>query len=856
MSPSLTAVSPSNSALSIPENFTSQIPGASPQHSHHSVTQNNSCWPATLFNSCRQHVCSAYLSRLTSLFSRAPAKVDAEPPSMFSMPQSQNRAVAPSKSTHNNMQPSRGFGVRIFKGPTLSSFPYTAMAKFDVGYRPAASNDPRQNSQSWQVTRTESSRQPLANIREPPQPSNRYGSFTENRLQGRVDTRHPSNYADFIYERSDIYSENDTASTFTPSSTFSPALSRDTGLTSVPSEVPFPTSATPSPPRNAFPLHIPALAQAAQSTIRGLFTQFTLPFVNSSNPDLVPATPVARTSELPTSSPPRFLPPEASNNPYPLSESPQPMPMPATGYFPPPPSESDVGEAQRLAERNAAQYNAASSAYYQEGFRAVGPNAPRGREISPERAAQLGSSARSMASSSFQGVMMNGEQAQGGGVQHVVYETSSIVTNPPSLNGPPPLQPQRVSPPSRMARAPSEASSVTESDSSSITAVEPDARFPSRGDARGPTVRSVPVSQLIELDSPAPMARQGSQRGRAMSDLGRYDELRGLNMRQREAYYSAFAAGTQQVPAVVRSDSGDSRASVNVVPERARRSSGNLGPPLPAFHPRRSPPQAASRPASTPPLPRIDTSVGAPMVMGQSPAPPPRRESVFAPGPPPPIATAASRSRTPMAGPRVLPAEPQRRRSDGDQPIGLLKRTSAIFHRSSSPDHSSSNHNTNGNRSPPRETVAARPTRPGALPLEPQRRRSDVSVVPPRLETNIPAPPQQPVVVTIVAPPGRNVRWNDNLICPSPIWASQRRKGWYNRRGDQLWTNDGAYKPPPQGQEYPSDLRDYPPSGSGWMNEDGVRIDMGHRLIPKVPLRSALKRTPSARGPVVQVETR
>ena len=27
------------------------------------------------------------------------------------------------------------------------------------------------------------------------------------------------------------------------------------------------------------------------------------------------------------------------------------------------------------------------------------------------------------------------------------------------------------------------------------------------------------------------------------------------------------------------------------------------------------------------------------------------------------------------------------------------------------------------------------------------------------------------------------------------------------------------------------------------MNEEGVRIDMQHRLIPKPPLRSALKRT-------------
>ncbi|KAJ7446570.1 hypothetical protein FB451DRAFT_946102, partial [Mycena latifolia] len=92
----------------------------------------------------------------------------------------------------------------------------------------------------------------------------------------------------------------------------------------------------------------------------------------------------------------------------------------------------------------------------------------------------------------------------------------------------------------------------------------------------------------------------------------------------------------------------------------------------------------------------------------------------------------------------------------------------------------------------------------------------------------------------------RNVRWNENLVCPSPIFPSQRRKGWYNRRGDQLWTNDGAYRPAPAGQEFPPDLRDYPSYGTGWMNEDGVRIDMGHRMIPKAPLRSALKQ---ARGP-------
>jgi hypothetical protein len=60
---------------------------------------------------------------------------------------------------------------------------------------------------------------------------------------------------------------------------------------------------------------------------------------------------------------------------------------------------------------------------------------------------------------------------------------------------------------------------------------------------------------------------------------------------------------------------------------------------------------------------------------------------------------------------------------------------------------------------------------------------------------------------------------------------------------DQLWTNDGSYKPPPTEEEYPLDLTDYPDYGEGWMNEAGVRIDMRHRLIPKPPLRSALKKT-------------
>ena len=123
-------------------------------------------------------------------------------------------------------------------------------------------------------------------------------------------------------------------------------------------------------------------------------------------------------------------------------------------------------------------------------------------------------------------------------------------------------------------------------------------------------------------------------------------------------------------------------------------------------------------------------------------------------------------------------------------------------------------------------------------------------------------PPPRPVESSgrSSAPLMRSVRWTENLICPSPVPASQRRKGWFNRRGycfficieksilinlssDQLWTNDGVYKPSSAGEEYPPEFDDYPEHGDGWMNEENTRIDMSHRLIPKPPLRSALKQT-------------
>ncbi|KIP11833.1 hypothetical protein PHLGIDRAFT_417129 [Phlebiopsis gigantea 11061_1 CR5-6] len=101
-----------------------------------------------------------------------------------------------------------------------------------------------------------------------------------------------------------------------------------------------------------------------------------------------------------------------------------------------------------------------------------------------------------------------------------------------------------------------------------------------------------------------------------------------------------------------------------------------------------------------------------------------------------------------------------------------------------------------------------------------------------------------------IHPPRRGVRWTENLICPSTVPRTERRRGWWNRRGDQLWTNDGRYKAVDPSQEYPPDLVNYPEPGAGWMNEEGVRIDLQHRLVP---LRSALKRSKNSSGSITEL---
>ncbi|KAI0634705.1 hypothetical protein C8Q77DRAFT_1156110 [Trametes polyzona] len=142
----------------------------------------------------------------------------------------------------------------------------------------------------------------------------------------------------------------------------------------------------------------------------------------------------------------------------------------------------------------------------------------------------------------------------------------------------------------------------------------------------------------------------------------------------------------------------------------------------------------------------------------------------------------------------------------------------------------------------PHEAPVRSQTAPAAVPAP-----SPPSSSSPQRRNSQPAPGQggltQTDGVVVVSAAKRTVRWTENLVCPSPVPFEQRRKGWFNRRGDQLWTNDGQFKSPDPGQEYPPDLAHYPEPNVGWMNEEGVRIDMQHRLVPKRPLRSALKQS-------------
>lgn len=108
---------------------------------------------------------------------------------------------------------------------------------------------------------------------------------------------------------------------------------------------------------------------------------------------------------------------------------------------------------------------------------------------------------------------------------------------------------------------------------------------------------------------------------------------------------------------------------------------------------------------------------------------------------------------------RSMP-EPHRRHSDGDRSVN----NDIPLPHSTTPYAPSTVQSV-----PERSSRSPQPT---PAPVEPQRRFSDGDQV---------APPYTSGGNALVL--SRNVRWNENLVCPSPIFASQRRKGWFNRRG-------------------------------------------------------------------------
>lgn len=166
----------------------------------------------------------------------------------------------------------------------------------------------------------------------------------------------------YIYERSvssksDIYSNSDydTASTttFTPSSFYSPALSTDSTITlkSPPPADERPLRGnTPAPAtsaRSAFPLHIPALANA-HSAIRGIIQNHTgqggSSSRSSSNTSFIPIpqAPSSRPSDLPDAS--------ESENPSPTDESVEEVEQAGISSYTPP--SSMTGDSRAFASRD------------------------------------------------------------------------------------------------------------------------------------------------------------------------------------------------------------------------------------------------------------------------------------------------------------------------------------------------------------------------------------------------------------------------------------------------------------------------------------------------------------------------
>jgi hypothetical protein len=123
--------------------------------------------------------------------------------------------------------------------------------------------------------------------------------------------------------------------------------------------------------------------------------------------------------------------------------------------------------------------------------------------------------------------------------------------------------------------------------------------------------------------------------------------------------------------------------------------------------------------------------------------------------------------------------EPLRRHSDGDEPYN----SSAPFPPRSATLHDKPGSNSTKVMLTPTNVVnsahASYSSGSAHAEPQPQRRYSDGDQAqPPSRRASA-----QALSGRSSAPLLRSVRWTENLICPSPILARQRRKGWFNRRG-------------------------------------------------------------------------
>ncbi|KAL0578770.1 hypothetical protein V5O48_003223 [Marasmius crinis-equi] len=787
-----------------------------------------------------------------------------------------NRPLSASEHSKNFAgQGPTGVSVRISRGPSHSSNPYTAQAYFDVGYHDIdGSHQPRRTSWFNMIP------DPTKHFHFPGHGNNTSRGNTEA-PQPRPKTSSFSIYPGlskdrFIYEASN--SEFSSSSTSLTPLPFSPALSTDSidTLRSPDSPIDEPLPSQNRPPSRSstttpagsngastFPLHIPALAQA-QSQSQSSY----IPFMTSEPQSELDQ--LSRNTEMNAGN--RYH-PEAGGNPH------SAIPIPMEHRDIPTQIYRDMPLRSSPEPREGAAFGATAGP---GNARESSPSysIPHSRNSIPFN--QSPSEIQRRRSSYFPPVIPPGQLEPS-----ISQSTTSTLDPNHPLLAPPAQEP--VSGLFEGPRSDSEGSTAT---LESIRRSPPQSYTRSRRDSGVDRhLASSTMPPGIGISSVNPVTTSGTAQG----SPGR-SRVESFNVSSTAQYHQSsppLPHSHAQPPVVPSTNTfttpvaqGQSSFPPPHVPSHLHPAvpAANVNIPPNTVPPPRSRPQAVtittvsesgssasertlddSPPPTQPPVLMLDTRqrnsnniTSTPAHGSGAPVPAGRTRTTSLSGIPPPVFNMAPpqmptrlspnslsqvnaqvdprASRTPSppqsmnSNPMHVmpPAElrsrtpgPKRSHSDSDNPIyaAATLRSATPFRTEFAPNVA----NPPSNSMPP-------------PPPEPRRRYSDE-------QQTFSRAPVRPTIDTM---PSRTVRWNKDLICPSPILACHRRKGWFNRRGDQLWTNGGSYRTCPTGQEYPPDLDSYPEFGEGWMNEEGVKIDMMHRLIPKVPKRSALKQPRAA----------